>query len=170
MENADRRRYLEREIEQDLAHVTWAPRVNISARTGRHLDKLVPALETRRRAGRGLRAEEDAGLLAAAQRVRVLGDEFREERVELAGGDPLIPRLQRRLERRHERVNISARTGRHLDKLVPALETALESWDQRISTGKFNAFLAELADPTTPAPSRAPARACRGDARCAPRC
>ncbi|MBT9605891.1 ribosome biogenesis GTPase Der [Microbacterium sp.] len=67
MENADRRRYLEREIEQDLAHVTWAPRVNISART-----------------------------------------------------------------------------GRHLDKLVPALETALESWDQRIPTGKFNAFLAEL--------------------------
>jgi GTP-binding protein len=42
----DRRRYLEREIEQDLAHVTWAPRVNISARTGRHLEKLVPALET----------------------------------------------------------------------------------------------------------------------------
>ncbi|MCY7325661.1 MAG: ribosome biogenesis GTPase Der, partial [Microbacteriaceae bacterium] len=30
----DRRRYLEREIEQDLAHVAWAPRVNISARTG----------------------------------------------------------------------------------------------------------------------------------------
>ena len=46
LENADRRRYLEREIEQDLAHVAWAPRVNISARTGRHLDKLVPALET----------------------------------------------------------------------------------------------------------------------------
>ncbi|MFH8252931.1 ribosome biogenesis GTPase Der [Microbacterium sp. B2969] len=67
MENIDRRRYLEREIEQDLAHVAWAPRVNISART-----------------------------------------------------------------------------GRHLDKLVPALETALESWDQRIPTGKFNAFLAEL--------------------------
>ncbi len=42
------------------------------------------------------------------------------------------------------RVNISARTGRHLDKLVPALETALDSWDTRIPTGKFNAFLAEL--------------------------
>jgi GTP-binding protein len=63
----DRRRYLEREIEQDLAHVTWAPRVNISART-----------------------------------------------------------------------------GRHLEKLVPALELALDSWDTRIPTGKFNAFLAEL--------------------------
>ena len=42
----ERRRYLEREIEQDLAHVAWAPRVNISAKTGRHKDKLVPALET----------------------------------------------------------------------------------------------------------------------------
>jgi GTP-binding protein len=64
----DRRRYLEREIDQDLAHVAWAPRVNISART-----------------------------------------------------------------------------GRHLEKLVPALELALESWDTRIQTGKLNAFLAELA-------------------------
>ncbi|WGD36589.1 ribosome biogenesis GTPase Der [Lysinibacter sp. HNR] len=63
----ERRRYLEREIEQDLAHVSWAPRVNISART-----------------------------------------------------------------------------GRHIEKLVPALETALESWDKRIPTGKINAFLAEL--------------------------
>ena len=67
MEGIERRRYLEREIEQDLAHVSWAPRVNLSART-----------------------------------------------------------------------------GRHLDKLVPALETALDSWDTRIPTGKFNAFLTEL--------------------------
>ncbi|MEC5150307.1 ribosome biogenesis GTPase Der [Cryobacterium sp. GrIS_2_6] len=64
----DRRRYLEREIELDLAHVAWAPRVNISAKT-----------------------------------------------------------------------------GRHMEKLVPALEVALESWDTRVATGKFNAFLAELA-------------------------
>ncbi|MGM0931449.1 MAG: ribosome biogenesis GTPase Der [Actinomycetota bacterium] len=41
----DRRRYLEREIEQDLAHVDWAPRVNISAKTGWHKDRLVPALD-----------------------------------------------------------------------------------------------------------------------------
>jgi len=41
----ERRRLLEREIEQSLGHVSWAPRVNISARTGRHLEKLVPALE-----------------------------------------------------------------------------------------------------------------------------
>jgi GTP-binding protein len=42
----ERRHYLEREIERDLVQVTWAPRVNISARTGRHTEKLVPALET----------------------------------------------------------------------------------------------------------------------------
>ena len=42
----ERRRYLEREIEQDLAHVAWAPRVNISAKTGWHKDRLVPALDT----------------------------------------------------------------------------------------------------------------------------
>ncbi|ARQ71472.1 ribosome biogenesis GTPase Der [Streptomyces marincola] len=42
----DRRFYLEREIEQELVQVQWAPRVNVSARTGRHLEKLVPAVET----------------------------------------------------------------------------------------------------------------------------
>ncbi|MBI1376176.1 MAG: ribosome biogenesis GTPase Der [Frankiales bacterium] len=42
----ERRRYLEREIERDLIGVRWAPRVNVSARTGRHTDRLVPALET----------------------------------------------------------------------------------------------------------------------------
>jgi len=42
------------------------------------------------------------------------------------------------------RVNISALTGRHMDRLVPALETALESWDLRISTGRLNAFLGEV--------------------------
>ncbi|PWH05926.1 cytidylate kinase [Brachybacterium endophyticum] len=42
----DRRRQLEWEIEKDLAHVAWAPRVNISAKTGRHAEKLVPALRT----------------------------------------------------------------------------------------------------------------------------
>ena len=42
----DRRPYLEREIELDLAHIDWAPRVNISAVTGWHKDKLIPALNT----------------------------------------------------------------------------------------------------------------------------
>lgn len=42
----DRRYYLEREIETELAQVAWAPRVNVSALTGRHMEKLVPAIET----------------------------------------------------------------------------------------------------------------------------
>ncbi|WP_120005000.1 ribosome biogenesis GTPase Der [Nesterenkonia muleiensis] len=41
----ERRYYLEREIERDLAHVAWAPRVNVSAQTGWHKDKLAPALQ-----------------------------------------------------------------------------------------------------------------------------
>jgi GTP-binding protein len=41
----ERRYYLEREIERQLYHVRWAPRVNISATTGRHVERLVPAIE-----------------------------------------------------------------------------------------------------------------------------
>jgi GTP-binding protein len=42
------------------------------------------------------------------------------------------------------RVNISAKTGRHMERLVPALETALNSWDTRVPTGRLNAFLGEV--------------------------
>jgi GTP-binding protein len=42
----ERRMMLEREVERDLARVTWAPRVNVSARTGRAVEKLAPALRT----------------------------------------------------------------------------------------------------------------------------
>ncbi|HEU4913421.1 MAG TPA: ribosome biogenesis GTPase Der [Actinomycetes bacterium] len=42
------------------------------------------------------------------------------------------------------RVNISASTGRHVEKLVPALDRALESWDHRVPTGRLNSFLGEL--------------------------
>jgi GTPase len=41
----ERRYYLEREIERDLVQVQWAPRINITARTGWHVDRLVPALD-----------------------------------------------------------------------------------------------------------------------------
>jgi GTP-binding protein len=41
----ERRLYLEREIERQLYAARWAPRVNISASTGRHVDKLVPAID-----------------------------------------------------------------------------------------------------------------------------
>jgi GTPase len=41
----DRRYYLDREIERDLVQVQWAPRINVTARTGWHVDRLVPALD-----------------------------------------------------------------------------------------------------------------------------
>lgn len=42
----DRRLTLDKEVDRQLSRVTWAPRVNVSARTGRHVDRLVPALRT----------------------------------------------------------------------------------------------------------------------------
>ena len=48
------------------------------------------------------------------------------------------------------RVNISAKTGRALQKLVPAMETALHSWDMRISTGQLNTWLKEIIAATPP--------------------
>jgi GTP-binding protein len=41
----ERRYYLEREIERELVQVQWAPRINVTARTGWHIDRLVPALD-----------------------------------------------------------------------------------------------------------------------------
>jgi GTPase len=42
------------------------------------------------------------------------------------------------------RVNVSARTGRGVDKLVPALQRSLEGWEARVTTGQLNAFLGRL--------------------------
>ncbi len=41
----ERRYYLDREVDRDLVRVPWAPHVNIAARTGWHVDKLVPSLD-----------------------------------------------------------------------------------------------------------------------------
>lgn len=49
-----------------------------------------------------------------------------------------------------ERVNISAKTGRAVQKLVPAMETALASWDGRIPTGPLNAWIKEIVAATPP--------------------
>jgi GTPase len=48
------------------------------------------------------------------------------------------------------RVNISAATGWHVDRLVPALQTALAGWETRIPTGRLNAWLSELVAATPP--------------------
>ena len=42
------------------------------------------------------------------------------------------------------RVNLSAQSGWHAERLVPAIETALASWERRIPTGRLNSFLGEL--------------------------
>ena len=41
----ERRRYLEREVERDIHAFSWAPHVNISALTGRNVDKLKKAVD-----------------------------------------------------------------------------------------------------------------------------
>ena len=48
------------------------------------------------------------------------------------------------------RVNISAKTGRALQRLEPAMIEALESWDQRVSTGQLNNWLRAVIAETPP--------------------
>jgi GTP-binding protein len=48
------------------------------------------------------------------------------------------------------RVNVSARTGRGVDRLAPALRTALASWEHRIPTGQLNAWLGDVVAATPP--------------------
>jgi GTP-binding protein len=48
------------------------------------------------------------------------------------------------------RVNISAKTGRSVDRLAPALERSLDSWSQRIPTGRLNAWLNDVIAGTPP--------------------
>ena len=64
--------------------------------------------------------------------------------------------LEREIERQlytarwAPRVNISAATGRHTDRLVPALEKALAGWETRVPTGQLNAWLTGLVAATPP--------------------
>lgn len=50
-------------------------------------------------------------------------------------------------------INLAARTGWHTNRLVRALDTALEGWTTRIPTGRLNSFLGELQS-ATPHPVR----------------
>ena len=58
--------------------------------------------------------------------------------------------LEREMEREFVQVpwaptiNITARTGWHVDRLVRALDAALEGWETRVTTGALNAFLGRL--------------------------
>jgi GTP-binding protein len=48
------------------------------------------------------------------------------------------------------RVNLSAATGWHTDRLVPALELALAGWETRVPTGRLNGWLTALIAATPP--------------------
>jgi GTP-binding protein len=66
--------------------------------------------------------------------------------------EQLNKELERNLERYPwaQRVNVSALTGWHRDRLAPALRTALNSWEKRIPTSKLNSFLGALIAATPP--------------------
>lgn len=51
------------------------------------------------------------------------------------------------------RVNVSAATGWHVDRLVPALQAALAGWETRVPTGRLNAWLSALVA-ASPPPAR----------------
>ncbi|MGO9079795.1 MAG: ribosome biogenesis GTPase Der [Streptosporangiaceae bacterium] len=48
------------------------------------------------------------------------------------------------------RVNVSAATGWHTDRLAPAIEAALAGWETRVPTGRLNAWLTALVAATPP--------------------
>ena len=66
------------------------------------------------------------------------------------------PQLAKEIDRELSRVdwaprlNISAMTGRSVDKLAPALHAALEGWETRVPTGKLNQWIGELIAKTPP--------------------
>ena len=66
------------------------------------------------------------------------------------------PQLAKEIERElarvqwAPRVNVSALTGRAVDKLAPALRTALDGWETRIPTAKLNSWLSDLIAATPP--------------------
>jgi GTP-binding protein len=66
------------------------------------------------------------------------------------------PQLAKEIDRELARVawaprlNVSALTGRSVDKLAPALHTALDGWETRIPTAKLNAWISDLIAQTPP--------------------
>jgi GTP-binding protein len=50
------------------------------------------------------------------------------------------------------RVNLSARTGRAVEKLAAQLRVSLGSWDRRIPTGRLNSWLTDVVAQTPPPP------------------
>ena len=72
-----------------------------------------------RRPGGGLRAEPDAGQTPAAHGRRRRRDDLVHPGVERPGGDPLVPRVERGLHRRHQLRQRTARLGGDVDTVRP---------------------------------------------------
>lgn len=89
-------------------------------------------------------AEESGRAIVLVMNKWDIVDEERQEQ--------LNKELERNLERYPwaQRVNVSALTGWHRDRLAPALRTALKSWEMRIPTSRLNSFLGELIAATPP--------------------
>src|SRR5881392_2867877 len=51
------------------------------------------------------------------------------------------------------RLKLSAKTGRAVERLAPALRSALENWERRVPTGQLNQWLTALVQ-ATPHPIR----------------
>lgn len=70
--------------------------------------------------------------------------------------DDRRPQLEKEIDRNldqvewAERINLSAKTGWHKDRLIPAVERALAGWEYRVPTGKLNAFLGQLVSANPP--------------------
>ena len=70
--------------------------------------------------------------------------------------DDRRPQLEKEIDRNldqvewAERINLSAKTGWHKDRLIPAVERALAGWEYRVPTGKLNAFLGQLVSSNPP--------------------
>jgi GTPase len=66
------------------------------------------------------------------------------------------PQLAKEIDRELARVawapqlNVSALTGRSVDKLAKALHTALDGWETRVPTARLNAWIEELTAATPP--------------------
>ena len=82
-------------------------------------------------------------------------DEFDKQRLEMSVGHRV------RRVTWAQRVNISAKTGWHTNRLTRAMREALQSWDTRVPTGKLNAFLGQwqAAHPRHPCRAAASSRA-----------
>jgi len=88
-------------------------------------------------------AESGRALVLAMNKWDLVDDDRR---------DAMVRELERALVRFPwvERVNISAKTGRAVRRLAPAMRTALENWDRRVPTGQLNQWLADIVAATPP--------------------